>query len=247
MRKELSIIHYPFIMPKRFLIAANWKMNPAPAGFDAPDSPYRPQKDVDVLVFPTFLDLEECLHAGLKGGGQWGDPKPNGAATGDVSMKMLKDLGCTHVLCGHSERRKYHGESDAFVGEQAKAALALGMTPAVCIGETLEERKSGKEKDVVARQVAAIPADVTIIAYEPVWAIGTGETATPDQAEDMHAFIRTFLKDRNVRILYGGSMNEKNAKELLSQLDVDGGLIGGASLKPDAFRAIVEAARSFMA
>ena len=231
-------------MPKHFLIAANWKMNAAPAGFDASDSPYRPRKDVDVLVFPTFLDLERCLKAGIGGGGQWGDSKPNGAATGDVSMQMLKDVGCTHALCGHSERRKYHGETDQFVGEQATAALAVGLTPVYCIGETLEERKAGREKEVVQRQVASIPTAVTIIAYEPVWAIGTGETATPAQAQDMHAFIRSLIGGRKVRILYGGSMNEKNAAELLAQPDVDGGLIGGASLKPDAFRAIVkEAAR----
>ncbi len=230
--------------PRTYLIAANWKMNPAPTGFDASDAPYRPRKDMDVAVFPTFLDLEKCIRAGLAVGGQWGDPKPSGAATGDVSMAMLKNLGCRYVLCGHSERRKYHHETDDFVAQQAQAALSLGLLPIVCIGETEEERAANKERDVDQRQIAALPSDVAILAYEPVWAIGTGKTATPEQAQEMHAFIRSIVKNKNARILYGGSLNDKNAAELLREPDIDGGLIGGASLKPEVFAAIVGAAKS---
>ncbi|MDD4319107.1 MAG: triose-phosphate isomerase [Candidatus Peribacteraceae bacterium] len=224
-------------MPKHLLIAANWKMNPAPAGFDTPDSPYRPRTDVDVVVFPTFLDLEKCIGAGLVTGGQWGDPKPSGAATGDISMAMLKDMGCSSVLCGHSERRKYHHEDNAFVAEQVQAALDVGLMPIACIGETEEERSAGKEKEIVQRQLSALPDGVTVIAYEPVWAIGTGKNATPEQVENMHAFIRTLRP--SARLLYGGSLNEKNAQELLALRDVDGALVGGASLKAASFRGII--------
>jgi triosephosphate isomerase len=227
-------------MPKRFLLAANWKMNPAPAGFDAPDSPYRPRKDMDIVVFPSFIDIEKCVKAGLVTGGQWGHPKDAGASTGDVSMAMLKADGCTYVLCGHSERRKNHGETDAFVAEQAKAALAAGLIPIVCVGETDVERTKGKEKEVVETQLAQLPKEISIIAYEPVWAIGTGKNATPKQAQEMHAFIRTLRP--TARIIYGGSLTEQNAKELFAQPDVEGGLVGGASLKPSSFAALTQAA-----
>lgn len=233
------------------LIAANWKMNPPPKGFDAPASPYRPRPDADVLVFPTFLDLERCLQAGLRSGAQCGHHDDTGPHSGDVSMKMLRDIGCTHVLCGHSERRQDRGETDDDVAAQASAALRNGLHPIICIGETAQERESGKERDVVKRQVLRVlgtieDADVTW-AYEPVWAIGTGKNATPAQAQEMHAFIRSLLpEDRRegTRILYGGSMKGENAKELLSQKDIDGGLVGGASLKPQEFQGIVEAAVS---
>ncbi|MFA6039450.1 MAG: triose-phosphate isomerase [Candidatus Peribacteraceae bacterium] len=227
------------------LIAANWKMNPPPLGWDAADSPYRPRPDVDVIVFPTFLDLAQCVDAEMNTGAQCGHPDPAGAHTGDVSVAMVSDLGCTYVLCGHSERRQGHGETDAFVAREAQAALDAGLEPVVCIGETQEERDAGKERDVVQRQFAALPSDVSVIAYEPVWAIGTGKNATPEQAQEMHAFIRSLIapeRRASVRILYGGSMNEKNAKELLGQPDIDGGLIGGASLKSESFLKIVEVA-----
>ncbi len=228
-------------MPKKFLIAANWKMNAAPAGFDGQDSPYRTHADVDVVVLPSFVDLRKCLDAELMTGAQCGRAEPSGAFTGDVSVAMLKTIGCRYVLCGHSERRRYHGETDTQVAEQAVAALEAGLHPIVCVGETEEERKKGKEKDVVKRQLKEIPAGVTV-AYEPVWAIGTGKTATPKDAQEMHAFIRGLLPEKDTRILYGGSMNAGNAEELLKQKDIDGGLIGGASLKLDEFKKIVEAA-----
>ncbi len=230
-------------MPKHFLVAANWKMNLAPAGFDAADSPFRKNDDVDVIVFPSSLDLEKCIYAGLSTGGQCGRPTPSGAFTGDVSMAMLQSVGCTHVLCGHSERRKYHGETDEDVGAQVKAAMDSKLIPIACVGETLEEREEGKAFDVVKRQVSALPPEIAIIAYEPVWAIGTGKNATAVQAQEIHAFIRTLVKNP-CRILYGGSLNATNAKELLSQPDIDGGLIGGASLKIEEFRSIVNTARA---
>ena len=237
-------------MRKRPFIAANWKMNPPPPGWDAPGSPYRPHPDVDVLVFPTYLDLERCVDAELNTGAQCGHHDDTGPRTGNISMKMLSDLGCLYVLCGHSERRKGHGETDDDVAAQAYAALKHDLHPIVCIGETEAEREAGKEEDTVRRQITTVvrvigdDANVTW-AYEPVWAIGTGKNATPEQAQAMHAYIRSLLpEDRReaARILYGGSMNEKNAAELLRQPDIDVGLVGGASLKPEAFRAIITAA-----
>ncbi|MDO8648658.1 MAG: triose-phosphate isomerase [Candidatus Peregrinibacteria bacterium] len=229
---------------RRFLIAGNWKMNIPPIGSFAPESPYRPHPSVDVWVFPTFLDLPGGRNHTLIVGAQCGRPEKEGAFTGDVSMQMLADQHYYAVLCGHSERRRYHGETDEDVARQAKAALDAGLHPIVCVGETLEEREQGKEKDVVKRQIADLPSGI-IIAYEPVWAIGTGKTAQPTDAQSMHAFIRGLLPEGDratTRILYGGSMNAANAEALLSQPDVDGGLIGGASLKPEEFRKIVETA-----
>lgn len=159
-------------------------------------------------------------------------------------MAQIATLGCTYVLCGHSERRKHHGETDAFIAEQAIAALEAKLHPIVCIGETEDERAHKKEKQAIEKQMQALPQGITI-AYEPVWAIGTGKTATVTQAQEMHAFIRSLLPEdirATTRILYGGSMNALNAKELLAQEDIDGGLIGGASLKPEEFREIVECA-----
>ncbi len=231
-------------MPRTPLIAANWKMNAAPSGFGSIESPYRSTDRVDVVVFPTALGLASCIAEKLATGAQCARPEEEGAFTGDIGMRMIRALGCEYVLCGHSERRRYHGETDAFVAEQARAALALELQPVVCVGETEEERNAGKEKEVIERQMAVLPANI-IIAYEPVWAIGTGKTATPEQAQEMHAFIRSLLPEdlrASTRILYGGSMNAANAESLLIQPDIDGGLIGGASLKKEEFRGIVEIA-----
>lgn len=230
------------------LIAANWKMNPPPeAAFEA-GSPYRAVAGVDVIVFPTFVDLRECIAAGIVTGAQYGHPDATGAYTGDISMSMLKALGCSHVLCGHSERRQHHGESDEDVARQTKSALALGMHPIVCIGETAKERDAGAAEKIVGRQLSALPLDAKItLAYEPVWAIGTGNTATPALAQEMHAFLRSLLPSKcreTMRILYGGSMKPENAEELLGQPDIDGGLIGGASLNPKGFGAIIQTAAS---
>ncbi len=177
----------------------------------------------------------------------------SGAYTGEVSASMLKDFGCRYVLVGHSERRQYHGETDALVASKAQQALAAGITPIVCLGESLAEREAGLTAEVVKRQLAAVIhanghcISEIVVAYEPVWAIGTGKTASPEEAQAVHAVLRAQLKvasanaDR-VKILYGGSMNAANAAALLAQPDIDGGLIGGASLKAADFLTIIAAA-----
>ncbi|MDD5026737.1 MAG: triose-phosphate isomerase [Candidatus Peribacteraceae bacterium] len=232
---------------RKYLIAANWKMNPAPQGALAKDSPYRTLSSVDVWVFPTYLDLQPCIEAGLITGAQLGSSAANGAHTGDVSMTMLTELKCRSVLCGHSERRHGRHETNEEVIAQTIAALEAGLHPIVCVGETAKQREAGEEKEVVKKQLEGLPVESRIlIAYEPVWAIGTGKTATPAQAQEMHASIRSLLpKDvrDSTRILYGGSVKPDNAEELLRQKDIDGALVGGASLKPDEFQKIVSAAQ----
>ncbi len=177
-----------------------------------------------------------------------------GAYTGEVSATMLKDFACRYAIVGHSERRQYHGETDGLVADKAKAALAHGITPIVCVGETLAERDAGQTEAVVKRQLAAVIHAVAhctseiVVAYEPVWAIGTGKTASPEQAQQVHAVLRAQLAaatqhPERVHILYGGSMNASNAASLLAQPDIDGGLIGGASLKAADFLQIVASAR----
>ncbi|MBI3619084.1 triose-phosphate isomerase [Candidatus Peregrinibacteria bacterium] len=249
-------------MPRTKLIAANWKMFPPPEGWDAMDSPYRATDDVDVMIFAPFVYLKTCVAAGLRMGAQCGHHEPTGAHTGCVSMAMIASTGCETVLCGHSERRRDQGETDEFVAAQAKAALTLGLFPIVCIGETANERSAGKAHEVIERQLRTVIDHLDVsqlatrnsqlaIAYEPLWAISGGDptkpAAKPSDAQEMHAFIRSLLPEpiqKEMLILYGGSMKAENASELLSQPDVDGGLVGGASLKPEEFRAIVEAART---
>lgn len=178
-----------------------------------------------------------------------------GAYTGEVSAAMLRDFDCAYVIVGHSERRAYHGESDEVVGRKAARAIAAGLIPIVCVGETLAERDAGQTEQVVQRQLEAVLAQLAgndlgklVVAYEPVWAIGTGKTATPQMAQDVHAFLRSRIAARDaqaasgVQILYGGSMKPDNAAELLAMADIDGGLIGGAALKAADFLAIVRAA-----
>lgn len=237
-------------MARTFLIAANWKMNAAPDGAFASDSPYQTHANVDIAVFPTYLDLKASIDAKIITGPQFGHVEEHGAHTGDISLKMCKDLGCIYALCGHSDRRGEHKETSKEVAAQVIAALEYGLHPVVCIGETLEEKKAGKTEEVLKEMMAPLPleSDLTI-AYEPVWAISRGDpntpAATPEDAQNLHALIRSLLPDdrkEETRILYGGSMKPENANELLSQPDIDGGLVGGASLKPDAFRAIVDAA-----
>ncbi len=177
----------------------------------------------------------------------------SGAFTGEVSAAMLREFACRYVIVGHSERRQYHAETDTLVADKAKAALAGGITPIVCVGETLAEREAGQTEQVVKRQLAAVIhtnghcISEIVVAYEPVWAIGTGKTATPEEAQAVHAVLRTQLKAATdqaarVKILYGGSMNAANAASLLAQADIDGGLIGGASLKAPDFLKIIAAA-----
>jgi triosephosphate isomerase len=236
------------------LIVGNWKMNMDTQGAKAlaqtvaaGATGFVSAGRVDLAVCPVMIHIEGVV-AGLKDfpvqalavGAQDCSDQEDGAYTGQVSAAMLKDAGCSFVIVGHSERRQYNKESSALVAAKAAKALEAGLTPIICVGETLEQRDSGKEQDVVAYQLAhSIPAGASgyVVAYEPVWAIGTGKVASPEDVAKMHAFIRTQVGG-DVLILYGGSMKPDNAKELLATPNVDGGLIGGASLKAEEFLAI---------
>ena len=249
---------------KKKLIAGNWKMNGSAAANDAlvraviaGMADEGPVCTVAVCVPAPYLAQVQMLRAGsaLEVGAQDVSAHDKGAFTGEVSAAMLKEFGVRYALVGHSERRQFHGETDALVADKAKAALAQGITPIVCVGETLAEREAGKTEEVVKRQMAAVIhvnghcISEIVVAYEPVWAIGTGQTATPEQAQQVHALLRAQLTaatahpDR-ISILYGGSMNAANAASLLAQPDIDGGLIGGASLKAPDFLQIIAAARA---
>lgn len=216
--------------------------------------------EVAVCVPSPYLAQVQALksqHAGLSAvdiGAQDVSAWASGAYTGEVSASMLKEVGCRYAIVGHSERRQYHGETDAVVADKAKAALASGVTPIVCVGETLTEREAGQTEEVVKRQLAAVIhanghcISEIVVAYEPVWAIGTGKTATPQEAQAVHAVLRSQLAAATehaarVKILYGGSMNAANAASLLAQPDIDGGLIGGAALKSADFLTIIAAAQ----
>ena len=211
----------------------------------------------DVLVCPSFLYISTVRHAvqgfpDLACGAQDCSLHESGAYTGDVSASMIKDSGCRYVILGHSERRQYHGEKSALVKEKAAQALAADLVPIICIGETEQQREQAKEQEIVSKQLRESLPELQsfhdiVIAYEPVWAIGTGKTATVEDVRTMHAFIREQLKSLvpdagSLRILYGGSMKPENAAELLATENVDGGLIGGASLKANDFIAIASAA-----
>ncbi len=249
---------------RKILIAGNWKMNKNSAeahelAAELAQTLGR-QHEVDVVICPPFTALESAARAiessGVKLGGQNMHPERAGAFTGEVSAEMLRHLFATYVILGHSERRAYFQESDEFINQKVLAALNSRLKPILCVGETLEERESGKAFEVVEKQIKAGLADVptdlaelVIIAYEPVWAIGTGKTATPEQAQEVHAFIRAQLEPifgatqaQRTRILYGGSMKPSNAAELLGQTDIDGGLIGGASLEGRTFLQLIEIA-----
>jgi triosephosphate isomerase len=238
------------------LVAGNWKMSlvrdEARAlcrALLAEPLPARPE----VALFPSFplLDAvaQELGGSGVGLGAQDLHPESNGAFTGDVSAAQLVDAGCGWVLCGHSERRRDHAETDELVAKKAVAALAAGLSPIVCVGETRAERHAGRAFDVLARQVEALPLDPRlVVAYEPVWAIGTGETATPGTASDAQGFLRARFARKagaefadRLRILYGGSVTPENAAALAVAEEVDGFLVGGASLDPRRFRAIISA------
>lgn len=211
---------------------------------------------IAVCVPAPYLAQLQALVAdtpALALGAQDVSSQASGAFTGEVSASMLREFGCRYVIVGHSERRQYHGETDAVVADKARAALSAGVTPIVCVGETLAEREAGQTEQVVKRQLAAVIhtnghcISEIVVAYEPVWAIGTGKTATPEEAQAVHVVLRAQLKAATdqaarVKILYGGSMNAANAASLLAQADIDGGLIGGASLKAPDFLKIVAAA-----
>jgi triosephosphate isomerase (TIM) len=256
---------------RQVIVAGNWKMHldvgaarqlaeDIRRGLDAgADHVFR------TVLCPPFPFLS-AVHAALDGsaidlGAQNMHVEASGAFTGEVAPGMLTSVGCTHVILGHSERRQYSGEDDALINRKAKAALLYDLTPILCVGETLTEREGGRTNDVVTRQIRGVldgmdPAQLqrSILAYEPVWAIGTGRTATADQAQDVHALIRREIAAVHgiasadaIPILYGGSVKADNAAELFSREDVDGGLIGGASLMAGDFLAICEAARTVAA
>jgi len=246
---------------KKKLIAGNWKMNGSIASNEAlVNALIAGMSDseclVTVCVPAPYLAQVQALVANsdIDLGAQDVSQHESGAFTGEVSAAMLRDFGARYAIVGHSERRQYHGESDALVASKAQRALAAGITPIVCVGETLAEREAGLTEEVVKRQLAAVIhtnghcISEIVVAYEPVWAIGTGKTASPEQAQQVHAVLRAQLKaatehaDR-VHILYGGSMNAANAVQLLSQPDIDGGLVGGAALKAADFLTIIAAAR----
>jgi len=246
---------------RRPLIAGNWKMfktteeainlvNTIKAGVHQMDH-------CDIIVSPPFTALSKVSEL-LNGtrihlGAQNMHYESEGAFTGEISPLMLKDLGCRYVILGHSERRAYFKETDSLINKKLVAALSYSLLPILCVGETLEERESGRAKDTVKAQlegslqgIEASQFDKIIIAYEPVWAIGTGKTASPEQAQEMHAFIRQFILEKTnqdvaakIRILYGGSVKPENIATLMGQEDVDGGLVGGACLKAESFIQII--------
>nr|WP_260115558.1 triose-phosphate isomerase [Pseudoduganella ginsengisoli] len=244
------------------MIAGNWKMN---GSFESNGALLRALKEqwptlpCDVLVCAPAVYLAQC-RAELAGTGiGWGAQDVSahtaGAYTGEVAAAMLADVGCSHVIVGHSEPRSYHGHSDALIAQKCLRALESSLAPILCVGETLAERDAGLTNAVVMRQLGAVLEMLTprqaaqlVVAYEPVWAIGTGRTATPDMAQEVHATLRrqlhAFSPDAaaTVRILYGGSMKPDNAPALMAMPDIDGGLIGGASLQADSFSAIIRAA-----
>jgi triosephosphate isomerase (TIM) len=246
---------------RRKLVAGNWKMNGTLAAntvlfAEIKAALGRPACDVAICVPSPYLaqSRSELAATSIAWGAQDMSSHESGAYTGEVAATMLLDFGCTYVIVGHSERRAYHGETDASVAQKAIRALHSGLIPIVCVGETFAEREAGQTDAVVGRQIdvvlAVLGADdlaKVVIAYEPVWAIGTGKTATPQMAQDVHAMIRAKLAAKDaavadkVRILYGGSMKPDNAKELLAMPDIDGGLIGGAALKAADFIEIIRA------
>jgi triosephosphate isomerase len=249
------------------LIAGNWKMHKALAEARELVTGIREGiggvSGVEVLVCPPYQHLfplaEVIKGSAIRLGAQNAHFEPQGAFTGEVSVAMLVDAGCTHVILGHSERRQYFGEDGPLLAKKVRAAVAGGLTAVYCVGETLEERESGRTGAVVERHVkeviaADVPADRLVIAYEPVWAIGTGKTATPEQAQEVHALIRGLLASAydqatadSVRILYGGSVKPGNAEALLAQPDLDGALVGGACLAAADFVAIIRAAEAAVA
>jgi len=249
-------------MARKIFIAGNWKMNKTAAETAELASALKASLaqfagKCEVAVCPTFTSLATAVEilkgSNVKVGAQnihWAD---NGAYTGEISGAMLKEIGVEYVIIGHSERRQYFGETDETVNQRIKAALKYGLKPIVCIGETLAEREGGVTNTVLEKQIRGAFADISAadmdavtIAYEPVWAIGTGKTATPEVAQETHAFIRSVLtalygdKAQDIVVQYGGSMKPENSGALVSKQDIDGGLIGGAALKADSFTALIQ-------
>ena len=248
---------------RKIIAAGNWKMHGSRAMtaelLDGLKAGLSAGCNAEVLVCPAYGYLSQAADliegTAIKLGAQNLSTEVKGAFTGEISGAMLKDLGCTHVLVGHSERRALYGESSNLVAEKFEAAQKAGLTPVLCVGESLEEREAGRTNDVVSGQVMAVVERCgiralkhSVLAYEPVWAIGTGKTASPEQAQDVHQFLRQLLaaKDAGIaaslQILYGGSVNGSNAESLFAMADVDGGLVGGASLDSGKFLEICAAA-----
>src|SRR5450631_4064368 len=248
---------------RRPMVAGNWKMHGSRSANGALlaelEQRLMPEWQVDVVVFPPYVYLADAVRtldqADIAVGAQDVCAEPLGAFTGQVAASMLKDVGCRYVIVGHSERRRLYHEDDALVARKFAAVLQAGLTPVLCVGETLEEHEAHQAEAVVARQIDAVVAmngiaslAKAVIAYEPVWAIGTGRTASPQQAQGVHAYLRGRIaaQDANIahhlRILYGGSVKGGNAAELFEMPDVDGGLVGGASLSADEFEQICAAA-----
>lgn len=249
-------------MARKPILAGNWKMhkNRSEAAdlANALAASVGTYTQAEVVLCPTFISLEAVAGA-IRGtkiqlGAQNCHFEEQGAFTGEISVAMLKDAGCTYVIIGHSERRQLFGETDELINKKARAIYRQGLTPIICVGETLEERESNRTSDVVSMQVrgclAGLPAEkiaASVIAYEPVWAIGTGKTASKEQAQEVHALIRSLVAELysqdvadQVRIQYGGSVKPQNIRELMEQPDIDGALVGGASLEPDSFASIVK-------
>ena len=248
---------------REVLIAGNWKMNGSRASIKALLEGLKSGIDqvdrANVAVCAPFIYLpdvaEQLANTPIAWGAQNVSTEKSGAYTGEIAASMINDFNCKYIIVGHSERRSYYGETDEIVATKFGVVLEAGMTPIFCIGETLEEREKGITEEVVARQIQAVidmhgaaALGKSVIAYEPVWAIGTGKTATPEQAQDVHSFIRGMIAKADagvadkIVIQYGGSMNAGNAKDLLAQPDIDGGLIGGASLKSEDFLTICKSA-----
>ena len=255
---------------RRPILAGNWKMNTCRESAGSLAAAIAEQvpasrDDVEVIVCPPAVYLDSVLSAasgsGLQVGGQNASDQDPGAFTGETACTMLTDLGCSHVILGHSERRQFYGECDGVVNSKTKKALASGLKAIVCVGELLEQREAGETQAVLESQMTGSLADLSaddmtsvVIAYEPVWAIGTGKVATNEQAEEAHVCLRTWLEGRlnsdvaaATRILYGGSVKPDNAAGLLSQANVDGALVGGASLKPELFIPIIDAGAATVA
>jgi triosephosphate isomerase len=222
------------------LIAGNWKLFKGPRETEEFAAAFSPPEGVEAVIAPPFTSLREAVAGGLTTFAQnvhWAD---EGAYTGEVSAAFLKELGVAGAIVGHSERRQLFGETDETTARRADQAFAWGLRVIACVGETEAEREADETEDVLRRQVSALPPHPDlVVAYEPVWAIGTGKTATPELAQEAHAFIKSLIA---APVLYGGSVKPENAEELLAQPDVDGALVGGASLDPQSFAAICRAA-----
>jgi triosephosphate isomerase len=252
---------------RKKIVAGNWKMNPASTGeaeqlisgimaFFGKNNPHFLKKETDVIIAPPFSFLAQAVELAkgqIKIAAQNCSSEEKGAFTGEISAAMLASVGVSHVILGHSERRKYFAESNALISKKIAQSWSNKLAVIYCVGETLEERNSGKQFDVVRLQLeeglpagsvtpAVLGVGLLVIAYEPVWAIGTGQNAAPEQAQEMHRFIRSLLpgdSGKSISVIYGGSCNSKNAAEIFAQPDVDGGLIGGASLHAEEFMKII--------